>query len=214
MYSHLTKVYVIPRRATRHLILSIIFSTTYTMPRTPLRSTISNRTNRKELEPFQRGIIVGRFLAGQKKADIQREMNLPYTTIQTTIQTYQSSTTGTRSPRIGRPEILSDADKRYILLQIKRGPFIETEDICNLLGKPISTRTIARMIKESGYEHWRAQKRPQLTEETAKLRYEWAHVRKDWTYEQWSKIIGSDECSVGLGKGKQNQWVWRLKPLQ
>ncbi|EYE97295.1 uncharacterized protein EURHEDRAFT_328088 [Aspergillus ruber CBS 135680] len=77
-------------------------------------------------------------------------MNLSYTTIQTTIQTYQSSTTGTRSPRIGRPEILSDADKRYILLQIKRGPFIKTEDICNLLGKPISTRTIARMLEESG----------------------------------------------------------------
>lgn len=56
------------------------------MPRTPLRSTSSNRTSRKELEPFQRGIIVGRFLAGQKKADIEREMNLPYTTIQTTIQ--------------------------------------------------------------------------------------------------------------------------------
>ena len=85
------------------------------MPRIPLRSISSSRNNR-ELEPFQRGIIVGRFLAGQKKADIQREMDLPYTTIQTTIQTYQSSTTGTSSLRIGRPEILSDADKRYILL--------------------------------------------------------------------------------------------------
>jgi hypothetical protein len=56
------------------------------MPRTPLRSTSSNRASRHELEPFQRGIIVGRFLAGQKKADIQRAMNLPYTTIQTTIE--------------------------------------------------------------------------------------------------------------------------------
>jgi len=53
---------------------------------------------------------------------------------------YQSSTTGTSSPRIGRTEILSDVDKRYILLQIKR-PFIKTEDICKLLGKPIYTRT-------------------------------------------------------------------------
>ncbi|OJJ88494.1 uncharacterized protein ASPGLDRAFT_42071 [Aspergillus glaucus CBS 516.65] len=140
------------------------------MPRAPLRSTSSNRTNRKELEPFKRGIIVGRFLAGQKKADIQCEMNL-------------------LSPRIGRPDILSDAGKQYILLQIKRDPFIRTEDICKLLGMPISTRTVARMLKESGYGHWRAQKRPQLTEEIAKLRYEWAYMRKDWTYEQWSKII-------------------------
>ena len=44
---------------------------------------------------------------------------------------------------------------------------------------PISTRTIARMLQESGYGHWRAQKRPQLTEEIARLRYEWAYMRKD-----------------------------------
>jgi hypothetical protein len=74
------------------------------------------------LEPFQHGITVGRFLAGQKKADIQRAMNLPYTTIQTTIETYQTSTTGTSSPCSGRPEILSDTDKRYILLQVNGIP--------------------------------------------------------------------------------------------
>ena len=139
------------------------------MHRTPLQSVSPNRTNRKEFQPFQRGIIVGRFLAGQKRSNIQREMNLPYTTIQTTIATYQSSTTGTSSPRIGRPGILSDADKRYILLQIKRDPFIKTEDICELLGISISARTIARMLKESGYGHWRAQKKPRLTEQIAKL---------------------------------------------
>lgn len=125
------------------------------MPRTPLQSTTSpspspNRTKRKELQPFQRGIIIGRFLAGQKKSTIRHEMNLPYTTIQTTIARYQSSTTGSSSPRNGRPGILSDADKRYILLQIKRDPSIKTEDICELLGMSISARTVARMLKESG----------------------------------------------------------------
>jgi transposase len=97
---------------------------------------------------------------------------LPYTTIQTTIETYQTFTTGTSSPRSGRPEVLSDADKRCILLQIKRDPFIKTEEICKLHGKPVSARTVARMLKESGYDYWRAQKRPQLTEEIAKLRYQ------------------------------------------
>src|SRR5699024_6614007 len=92
--------------------------------------------------------------------DIQCDMNLPYTSIQTTIATYQSSTTGTSSSRIGRPEILSDADKRYILLQIKRDPFIKTEDICKSLGMPISTHTIARMLKRIWVCHWRAQKMP------------------------------------------------------
>ena len=115
-----TKFYVIP---------TIIFSTTYTMPRILLQSTSPNRTNREELQPFQRGINVGRFLEGQKKSNVQHEMKLPYTIIQTIITTYQSSTTGTSSPRIGRLGILSDADKCYILLQIERDPFIKTEGI-------------------------------------------------------------------------------------
>lgn len=190
--------------------LATIFSNIYSVPRTPLRYTSSNRTSRKELEPFQIGIIVGRFLAGQKMVDIQQAMDLPYTTIQTTIATYHSSTTGTSSPRNGRPELLSETDKRYILLQIKRDPFIRTEDICKLLQTSISPRTVARMPKESGYGHWKAQKRLQLTEKAAKLRYEWAYRHRDWTYDQWRRIIWSDECSVELGKGKRNQWVWRL----
>ncbi|KAE8389450.1 hypothetical protein BDV23DRAFT_157083 [Aspergillus alliaceus] len=70
------------------------------MPRTPLRSTSSNRTSRHELELFQQGIIVGQFLAGQKKADIQ-------------------------------------------------------QDICKLLDKPVSAHTVACILKESGYGHWR-----------------------------------------------------------
>lgn len=77
-------------------------------------------------------------------------MNLPYTTIQTTIARYQSSTTGNSSPRNGRREILSDADKHYILLQVKRDPSIKPEDICGSLGRPITARTVARMLKESG----------------------------------------------------------------
>lgn len=91
------------------------------MPRTPL--TVG--TNRKKLEPFQRGIIVGRFLAGQKTVDIQQAMDLPYPTIHTTITRFQSSTTNTSSLS-GRPEIFSQSDKRFILLQITRDPFIRT----------------------------------------------------------------------------------------
>ena len=60
----MTKVYVIPRRATRDQILSSSFQ-----PPTPLQSTNSNKASRKELEYFQGGIIVDRFLGGQEKAD-------------------------------------------------------------------------------------------------------------------------------------------------
>lgn len=120
------------------------------MPQEP--PTRPNKTTRKELEPFQRGLIIGRFLAGQKTIEIHRETGLPYSTIQTTINRYQSSTTGTSSPRNGRPGVLSDADKRFIHMQIKRNPDIKTAELCKLLPNPVSSRTITRMLKESARE--------------------------------------------------------------
>ena len=32
---------------------------------------------------------------------------------------------------------------------------------------------------------------------------------KDWTFEEWSKVIWSDECSVERGSGKRREWVFR-----
>lgn len=81
-------------------------------------------------------------------------------------------------------EILSEANKRIILLQIKRHSFIRNEDICKLIPASISPCTISQMLKESGYGHWKAQKRPGLTGEAAKLCYEWVYMHRDWAYEQ------------------------------
>lgn len=134
---------------------------------TPLQPETSDKTTRKELEPFQRGIIIGRYLAGQKQADIQRAMGLPYSTIRVTIKKYKTSTTGTSAPRSGRPQALSDSDKQYIHLLIKRDPFIKVEDICKSLDKPVSQNTVSRELKRSGYAHWKAQKKTPLKQKNS-----------------------------------------------
>jgi len=46
------------------------------------------------------------------KADIQRAMDLPYSTINTTIVKYKTSTTGTSSPRSVWKKIISDTDEQ------------------------------------------------------------------------------------------------------
>jgi hypothetical protein len=70
-------------------------------------------------------------------------------------------------------------------------------------------RTIARIVKKQGIKNWLAKKRPILTKEHAKKRYEWCLARKDWGVEEWKRYIWSDECSVELGSGQQREWVFR-----
>ena len=69
------------------------------------------------------------------------------------------------------------------------------------------------MLKTYGIKNWIAKKRPFLTEEHAKIRLAWAKARVDWTKEEWSKYIWSDECSAERGKGKRREWVFRT-PVQ
>ena len=43
----------------------------------------------------------------------------------------------------------------------------------------------------------------------AGIRYQWALEHETWTFEDWAKIIWSDECSVERGTGKRREWVFR-----
>jgi len=113
-------------------------------------------------------------------------------------------------PRSGRPQVLSTSDKRFLWILIKRNPFIRYREINERLRSSLSRTTLLKMIKESGYGHWKARKRPRLQEEHARKRLAWARVHRNWTVEQWRKVVWSDECSVELGKGKQGKWVFRL----
>lgn len=54
-------------------------------------------------------------------------------------------------------------------------------------------------------------KRPRLIEDHAKARLAWCIERKDWTIEDWKRVIFSDECSVERGAGKRPRWVWCYK---
>jgi transposase len=48
-----------------------------------------------------------------------------------------------------------------------------------------------------------------LTEEHRVKRLAWAIKHKDWTREDWEKVIWSDECSVERGTGQERDWVFR-----
>lgn len=179
------------------------------MPRTPLRQIDPNPRRGGELSPYIRGQIIAYYNKKVKIIDIARELRIPSSTVKSTILQDPKRHNGESKARSGRPNILSSRDQRRILLEIKRDPFLTFSDIRNRTDINLSNTSFKRYLALSKYGHWRAAKRPQLKLEHAKLRLEWAQKYKDWTYSEWSKIIWSDECSVEIGKGKQNLWVFR-----
>ena len=183
------------------------------MERRQLQPISLNTTRNRELNPSQRALILGCHQAGQKPVSIARDHNIPPSTVYSTIHLASRRAHQSSKPRSGRPKTVSDTTKQAIIRSIKKDPFASYSEIIEPLGLSICHRTLYTIIQGSGFGKWKAQKRPKLTQEIAKLRYDWALKHEDWTYDDWSKVVWSDECSIELGSGHQRKWVFRLNRL-
>jgi transposase len=183
------------------------------MPRTPLAEIDANSNKRKELTPFLRRQIIGKYSCGVNPTQISKQLQIPRSTIVSTIERNPQQVDGKSIPRSGRPKSYTKRDERHIITIIKRNPFVTYQSIREQTGLLLSSATFLRILKNSGYGHWRAKQRPKLTEEHAKKRLEWAQKHSDWTYTEWSKIIWSDESSIEINRGPRIPWVFHLDQL-
>lgn len=182
----------------------------FTMQRAPLSTISGNRVRNTELNPCQRGMIMGARALGATEREIERVLNLSRTTIQYTIMKHSHRDNGKSNSRSGRPSKLSDRAKRYIINSARANPKITYEKLRSDAGVECSRTTIYRTLKVYGLTNWLAKKRPFLTEEVAKKGLDWCLTHREWTFEEWSKIIWSDECSVEKRSGKDRTWVFRF----
>ena len=104
---------------------------------------------------------------------------------------------------------MSRIDKRNILRIVRSNPKITYDALKFEAGVKVHKANLYRLLKEEGITHWLAKKRPLLTPEVAAKRYAWAKEHKNWSWNEWSKIIWSDKCSLERGTGARRTWVLR-----
>jgi len=68
---------------------------------------------------------------------------------------------------------------------------------------------VDRILREANVKKWLAISRPKLKPEHVAKRLKWAIAHKDWTAQDFEKVIWSDECSVEKSKDPRKQWVFR-----
>jgi hypothetical protein len=73
----------------------------------------------------------------------------------------------------------------------------------------VSERTIQRRLSESGeFENGWAKTMPFISEKNRRARLDWCKEHKNWTIEQWRKVVWSDESGFEL-RSKARFKVWR-----
>ena len=123
---------------------------------------------------------------------------------------WQQTGSNISRPRPGRKPKLSERQKRLAFRIARKTPKIQYEKLIREahLQRICSRKTVYRGLKDIGLINFRAKRRPKITRENARIRYQWC----EWRRVDWRRVTVrfSDECSVQKGSGNDREWVFRF----
>jgi transposase len=110
----------------------------------------------------------------------------------------------------GRPKKMDERDVRGLVNAVTKNRRATLGEISNMLAVEVSQSTIRRRLHEEGYNSRVAKKKPYLTDIHKKRRLASAKMYKNWTIDDWKKVVWTDEASFEKGKNSRLVRVWRL----
>jgi hypothetical protein len=110
----------------------------------------------------------------------------------------------------GRPRKTTAGDDREIVLTAKRDPFVTPAELkSSLTPINLSESTILRRLHECpDLEFARSSKKPKLSHKHIVSRKKWGRDHRNWSPEDWNRVLWSDECTFYLHSQHQHG-VWR-----
>lgn len=141
--------------------------------------------------------------------EIARELGCNQSTISRVLRKHKYETFQGRVPTPGPARKTTQADDRLLIRIARKNHTLPFRDITNISGLPISARTTARRCREVELISRYARRKPLLNAKHKHDRLEWANTYKDWTVEDWKKVIWSDECLMRVGQDTRRRRVLR-----
>jgi uncharacterized protein (DUF2267 family) len=112
----------------------------------------------------------------------------------------------------GRPQALSHADERYCSRQITTGKLDNAVKVKKALKKDlgilVSPDTIRRALRRAGLGAIEKPKKPLLSKTNIRKRLEWCKAHRDWTVDDWKRVIWSDETKINRFNSDGRVWAW------
>jgi len=120
------------------------------------------------------------------------------------------------APRIkpGPKPKLTDRDKRSAVGLILRGKAKSAVDATKMINEErpqaskVSPETVRRAFRDAKLVARKKVKKPFLSSRHRRNRLEWAIEHKDWTDEDWQRVIWSDETKINRICSDGNHYVW------
>lgn len=146
---------------------------------------------------------------GMSQQSIAEEVNCSQATVSRVLQTYMYHTFTGRPPKPGPSRKTSENNDRQLIHIAKANHTLPFHDITNLSGLDLSPHTVQCRLKEVDLVSRYARRKPLLTEQHKKDWMEWAVEYRNWTEEEWEKVIWSDEAYMRIGQDPCRRCVIR-----
>lgn len=162
-----------------------------------------------------RKIIISYSNNGKSTYQISKDLSLPRSTIQTIIEHHRKYGIVTCLKKSGRPRITTKAENRILKKIIKENRRARAGELTVLwrdaIKKDVSVDTCKRVMRRMGYGFYTAKEKPLLTKKQKTNRVKFAQKHRNWTADQWRRIIWSDESKFEVTVGDERSKVIREK---
>jgi hypothetical protein len=122
--------------------------------------------------------------------------------------------------KLGHPSKLSSLDRRRIVSSITTGKADNAVQATHLINpaltSPISAQTICNILNATSLKAVVKKKKPLLSIKHRQRRLNFALKYKNWTMEDWTRVIWSDETKINRIGSDGRMYVWKKRggPLQ
>jgi len=127
---------------------------------------------------------------------------------------------GRKVEKKGRPPKLTERDKLYCVRQLTIGGKETAVDVAKSLreelGVSVHVDTVCNVLREKGLGTIVKPKKPNLSPKNVKDRLAWAIAHKDWTRDDWRRVVWTDETKVNRFGSDGRKYAWKRddEPIQ
>ena len=113
----------------------------------------------------------------------------------------------------GRKKILTPQHIRFLDRHMQHNPFTSIREASQVLkaqyNVQVSKATVRRALRFNHHKARKIVKKPLLTKRHRDARLQFALAHKDWTLDDWKRVVWSDETKINRfgSDGKQHCWV-------
>lgn len=155
---------------------------------------------KKNITPQTREIIARLSRRGMSQVEIANLLKLSRCAIQNALKIVKETKKYDSRPRKPRKRKTTPREDRSLVVMSLKNRRLGSKELTGRFNeqfnKNISPRTIRRRLNKAGLRGCKARKKPWLSPKNISKRYKWAKEHQNWSYEDWSRVVWSDESNI------------------